>query len=284
MKKVLCSILAFVFVIGIFFSAPITIEAFAVENEVVKNTNPIEADNEGIYNYQLTVDGESYILHGPVINTETGTVHKSVSGDITLPTVHPDDGKPVVELADNAFGYVGAITSVTIPGNYKKIGAWAFSDCQNLETVVVEDGVEEICMEAFSDCNKLSNISFPTSLKSVGRNVVIETAYYNNESNWIEGLCSSSRCLYIGDCLVAGELSGEFGDPIKLGTRVIADYALIASGVWVEYIKIPYTVEFIGECGVGCFENNNNFFCFCFRYVLSRYTSIKNVFNITTSN
>ena len=125
-----------------------------------KDVNPNEIVSDGTYRYQLTKDETGYILHGPVVNEGIA----SVNGEIKLPATY--DGKSVVELKDNAFDGIGGITSVTIPGTYKKIGAYAFCDSTALETVVVEDGVEEIGMYAFSDCSNLVNVTFPDTIVS----------------------------------------------------------------------------------------------------------------------
>ncbi|MBE6752708.1 MAG: leucine-rich repeat domain-containing protein, partial [Ruminococcaceae bacterium] len=253
MKKVLSVFLALIFVVGIFFSAPITIEAFAVENEVVEeNTNPIEPDGEGIYKYQLTVDSAGYILHGPVINTETGAMHESITGEITLPTEYNE--LPVVELADNAFMYAGGITSATIPSSYKRIGAYIFCDTPSLTSVTLEDGVEEIGMYAFSDCSNLVNVTFPDSVAKVGEGVLSETAYaagrYENDSNWyLDGL-------YVGSTLLESLSIWQNYFSVKYGTKTIASKALY-NNVIAESVSIPHTVENIGEFAFGYKDSAN---------------------------
>ena len=47
--------------------------------------------------------------------------------DIVIPSTH--DGKPVKEIAENAFTEDNTITSITIPGAVRTIGAKAFKSC-----------------------------------------------------------------------------------------------------------------------------------------------------------
>ena len=82
-------------------------------------------------------------------------------------------------IGGNAFSYAG-LKSVTIPGSVKLIGGyWSdeeqfivdiapFQFCENLETVILEEGVEELGYAAFWDCRAIKNVVLPNSLKTVG--------------------------------------------------------------------------------------------------------------------
>ena len=59
------------------------------------------------------------------------------------------------------------ITSVTIPGSVEFIDYGAFSDCSNLETVILEEGVKTIGENAFYNCSNLKSITIPSSVTSV---------------------------------------------------------------------------------------------------------------------
>ena len=76
--------------------------------------------------------------------------------------------EPVVEIA--GFSSAPSLTSVTIPGSVKKIGDFsyalfygAFSNCANLTSVTLEDGVGLVGSGTFSDCHKLVSITIPAS-------------------------------------------------------------------------------------------------------------------------
>lgn len=84
-------------------------------------------------------------------------------------------------ICGNAFSYAG-LKSVTIPGSVKIIGGyWSeeeqfivdiapFQYCDNLETVILEEGVEELGYATFWDCPAIKNVVLPDTLKTVGMN------------------------------------------------------------------------------------------------------------------
>ena len=95
----------------------------------------------------------------------------------------------VTEIADNAFKY-SKITTISIPEKCKKIGNYAFSDCENLKSVTVssacteigdnafkrctaleslelKEGIEVIGEMAFAECNNLRSVTFPGTLKKL---------------------------------------------------------------------------------------------------------------------
>ena len=98
--------------------------------------------------------------------------------------------------------YIGSDTTLTVPSEIDgytvtEIGWYAFRDCRELETIIL-----------------------PESITSIGREAFYGTAYYNNNSNWDNGI------LYLGNCLIATKCNDINGKVvIKPDTRVIADYA-----------------------------------------------------------
>ena len=72
--------------------------------------------------------------------------------------------------------YKGTATNVIIPSTFKhydktykvtSIGS-AFKDCENLTSISISDGVENIGGHAFADCKNLTSISIPNSVKNIG--------------------------------------------------------------------------------------------------------------------
>ncbi|WP_369016598.1 leucine-rich repeat domain-containing protein, partial [Metamycoplasma hominis] len=59
------------------------------------------------------------------------------------------------------------VTKVTIPDSVKEIGKGAFSNCENLEEVSLNEGLEKIGDEAFSS-TKIESITIPGSIKEIG--------------------------------------------------------------------------------------------------------------------
>ena len=68
--------------------------------------------------------------------------------------------------------YMGNATELTLPANYKGgsyvIGSLAFSDCENLTSVVIGDNVTSIGNFAFSDCENLTSVVIGNSVTSIG--------------------------------------------------------------------------------------------------------------------
>lgn len=78
----------------------------------------------------------------------------------------------------------GNLTSLTTPRGAKKFaGLNSFS---SLTSIVINDDVEEISGGALAALEDLNSVVFPLSIKKIGGSVLYETAYYNDESNWIE--------------------------------------------------------------------------------------------------
>lgn len=67
-------------------------------------------------------------------------------------------------ISNGAFINTG-LKSITIPGNIKTIGANSFKQCDDLEELVLEEGIEKIEKGAFSRCYKLKSVTVPKSVK-----------------------------------------------------------------------------------------------------------------------
>ena len=94
----------------------------------------------------------------------------------------------LLELDVKLVSNRNAITSVKIPDGVEKIGRYAFSDCENLEYIIIPTSVTSILDEAFSYCIRLRSITLPDSITSIGENV-FRNCYSLNTINlpWSEG-------------------------------------------------------------------------------------------------
>ena len=96
-------------------------------------------------------------------------------------------------IGEEAFCVCSSITSINLPDNVKEIGMDAFYRCQITEpfynkhcfalmpetykgAYTVPDGIETIAGGAFFDRGDLTAITFPTSLKTIGKFAFSETA------------------------------------------------------------------------------------------------------------
>ena len=154
-------------------------------------------------------------------------------GDIVIPS--EINGYPVTEI------YCGTV-------NGEDSG---FEDCDGLTGITVPDSVKSIYGYAFYGCSNLSKIILPNNGDLyLERNAFDGTKYYNDSSNWENGV------LYIGNHLVAanGDLKGVCN--VKYGTKTIAEQAFSGfydSDTELTKITFPETLERIGDCAFwGC--------------------------------
>ncbi len=84
------------------------------------------------------------------------------------------DGKQVCQIKDNAFSNNNVIQSVEIPGTVKVIGAYAFSSCNKLKNVELNEGVETIEDWAFIS-SPIESIELPKSIRNIGSNAFLGT-------------------------------------------------------------------------------------------------------------
>ena len=146
----------------------------------------------------------------------------------------------VTSISKYAFSDCSNLKDVTIPDSVTIIDQGAFANCSELSSIIIPNGVSTISANAFSDSSKLESIIIPDGVSIIGYNAFYNTAYYNNNGNWTEGV------LYIGNHLIkAGKMSfGEY--IIRDGTATIASYAFYDCNT-VTYVTIPESVSRIGE-------------------------------------
>ena len=133
-------------------------------------------------------------------------------------------------------------TDYTIKDGTRIIADSAFSNFDNLISVTIPDSVTSIGNSVFEDCTNLASITIGNGVTSIGRWAFYNTAYYNDESNWNNGV------LYISDCLIG--INDDFDSTtdyiIKDGTRIIANYAF-SGCTSLTSVTIPNSVTSIGS-------------------------------------
>ena len=76
----------------------------------------------------------------------------------------------VKKIANKAFAYCNALTSLTVPGDgLEEIGEYAFENCNVLVSVSLPESVRTISDGAFFSCAALESVNLPSSLETLGK-------------------------------------------------------------------------------------------------------------------
>lgn len=139
----------------------------------------------GINSYLNTVEVSAYAM--AVDTTSLFSAYSEKENIVIPPTVTYDGVEYVVNEIGRAAHYNWKTKSVTLPFTIKKISAYAYYNCSNLEQIKFSGGVTEIGRMAFIYCKNLQRIDIPSSVKSIGY-----AAFYG---------CSSLQQAGIGACV-----------------------------------------------------------------------------------
>ena len=115
----------------------------------------------------------------------------------------------------------------------------------NIKSVVINYGITTIGDYAFGECTSLESVTIPDSVTSIGCFAFYNTGYYNDTSNWTNGV------LYIDNHLIKAN-SSITSCSIKDGVKTIASFAFSGCTLLAN-ITIPSSVINIGDSAFsGC--------------------------------
>ena len=146
----------------------------------------------------------------------------------------------VSSLGWSVFEDCTFLTNVIIPDSVTGIGGRAFANCSSLKEINIPNSVTSIGSEAFSGCTALDNVTIPESVTYLGSDALVGTAYYNNLSNWNNGI------LYLDNCLVSVSEDFEGVCSIDNDVRVIAD-GVFSNNDKITGIDLPDNMQIIPE-------------------------------------
>ena len=122
------------------------------------NGKPLELEYSDYLTYTLNSDKASYSVRA--------ASNKKLPNTIEIPATYK--GLPVTAIANNAFYYCSAVTSISIPNSITTIEPNAFIYCTELVSVNIPDSVTNIKSQAFNGCSKLTSITIPSSVTFIG--------------------------------------------------------------------------------------------------------------------
>ena len=144
--------------IGAFAFAESGLEAIRVSSSVVSIGNCIAENTNVVFSgdectFFVSQDNPVYFYDG------NGGLYKRDEGNLKF-----------VQLIDPEM------TSFEIESGTKVVEAYSFAFHNAIENVLIPEGVEQIGDSAFRICKKLREVTFPTTLKSIGKEAFIDTS------------------------------------------------------------------------------------------------------------
>ena len=129
-----------------------------------------------------TLEGWTYTDNGD--GTIQLTAYNGSKTEIVVPTIL--DGKTVTGIVGyydgqsqplSVFANAPDVTSVTLPSTLETIGGFAFVMMENLQSLIVPEGVKSLGMGAIAMCPQLNELILPSTLETI-----VDMAFVDNSS------------------------------------------------------------------------------------------------------
>lgn len=213
---------------------------------------------------EYTLKDYYYIVSG--IGNETRKI-------FAIPSTH--NGKPVLEIGENAFFNQSDLTHVTIPDGITKIDDYAFCGCTNITSIIIPDSVTVIGFGSFGDCTGLTSIT-------IGSNVTaIESIAFYNCNKLVEVINKSS--LAIERNASDHGLVGAYALNVK--TEGASDIVRFEDYLFYNYRNENLLLGYLGNDTVIDFPNYTESSYSVYKYAFANNEAITSViFNAKVSN
>lgn len=157
--------------------------------------------------------GNFYFIR-EVASYSVKAINKEIKGEIIIP--EEVNGLPVTRIEKEGFCDCDLITKVVIPDSIKNIGEYAFDGCINLKKIKIKSKLDNLGVFAF-----------------------FNTGYYNDTSNWDNGL------LFLENILLSSSKLDKVTKSVSLkkGTYMIAPQAF--SDKSIVSLTLPKSLEII---------------------------------------
>ena len=149
-------------------------------------------------------------------------------------------------IQKKAFSNCTNLTSITLNEGVVSIGEAAFDDCSNLKNVYLPNTLEFIGKKAFYGCDNLTTMNIPKSVKSIG-------VYAFEGTLWYDNLCKNTDAVYINDILY-DYFGSASSYKVKEGIKHINQWSFAAVRT-LKSITFSNSLKSIGEEAFnGCTE------------------------------
>lgn len=153
------------------------IEDYTLPEWEEDTTVPETSDSSDYEDYYGTLDNVSHCYYketeGGVKITAYDNMYDYDAKTLTVEIPSEIDGKDVVEIESlgvynlSSYDDDEKYIKVVIPGSVKVIREFALSFNEDIDEVVIEDGVETIEPDAFFGCDELKSVTVPKSVKTM---------------------------------------------------------------------------------------------------------------------
>ena len=266
-----------------------TVSAIAQEHPIADEPVRYEADypngcgalndkNEFMGNVTYKISGDTLTISGEGPMADMQHIQPWAGQRDSIKKVVIGDG--VTYIGAKAFFNFNNLDSVTMSSTVKGIGNIAFWQCTGLKEIHID--AEYVGEAAFKDCKNLRSVYIGSNVKAVGPSAFegcknIDGVYINDLANWC-GICFGGfKSNPLEWDLEPADINGyrrlylngqEITDlSIPEGVKTIGNYAFYQAG-HIKSVDIPASVDSIGE------------YAFCLNKSLEKVTGAKNVASI----
>lgn len=143
-------------------------------------------------------------------------------------------GKPVTEIAEDAFQFCENLTSVEIPDTVQTIGKNAFWSCHKLQHVTLPKNLAAVGDNCFRSCGLLAELEIPVTLQKIGLDAFCDTAWLKNQQ-------TENPLVQVNHILIDATTCSGTAVEVLDGVTEIGDFAFYNCGN-LQKIMLPASV------------------------------------------
>ncbi len=163
---------------------------------------------------------------------------------VTVPAVIAE--RPVTAIADDAFYYKSAISSLTLPEGVTTIGKRAFAGCSQMTAITLPATVTTIGEGAFAECTALTTLNLPASLTAVGSTLCYNCAALTTVTGGAAVTEIGARAFLECRTLAAFPFAGMTG-LTKVGDLAFANCAALERPVLDDSVEVGQNAFYVAD-------------------------------------